>query len=123
MKRIFVAALIALMAAPVATSVAAQEYAPITSRDAFLSMIADRQLRLGRLGVNLVVRSNGAIDGSAIGWPLTGSWSWQNGYFCRDIDWSGTPIPYNCQLVEAAGDRVRFTVDQGSGDSAVFRVQ
>ncbi|SMY08992.1 dihydrodipicolinate reductase [Flavimaricola marinus] len=119
MKRLIAAALIALTAAPAV----AQDFSPITSRDAFLQMIADRQMRLGRFGVNIVVRSNGAIDGSAVGWPITGSWTWQNGYFCRDMDWSGTEIPYNCQLVEAAGDRVRFTVDQGAGDSAVFRLQ
>lgn len=118
MRTLIAAALIALTAAPVV----AQEFTPITTRDTFLARIADRELRLGRLGVNLRVRSNGAIDGSAVGWPLSGSWTWQNGYFCRDMDWSGTPIPYNCQLVEAAGNKVRFTVDQGAGDSATFRV-
>lgn len=119
MTRLAAAAFAVLTAAPVA----AQEFAPITSRDTFLSTIADRTLRLGRFGVNIVVRSDGAIDGSAVGWPLTGSWSWQDGYFCRDMDWSGTPIPYNCQLVELAGNQVRFTVDQGVGDSATFRVE
>jgi hypothetical protein len=40
------------------------------------------------------------------------------------MDWSGYEIPFNCQLVEALGDdRLRFTVDQGAGDSAEFRLR
>jgi hypothetical protein len=40
------------------------------------------------------------------------------------MDWSGYPIPQNCQLVEAKGDEViRFTVDRGAGDAASFRLR
>jgi hypothetical protein len=40
------------------------------------------------------------------------------------MDWSGTEIPYNCQLVEVAGDsQIRFTVDQGAGDSATLNLR
>ena len=119
MRPLIAAALIALTAAPAA----AQEFRPVTDRDTFVSLVQGRELHLGRFGVNLEVTPDGRIEGRAVGWDLTGSWSWQNGYFCRDMDWSGTPIPYNCQLVEAAGDQVRFTVDQGAGDSAVFRLR
>lgn len=118
-RRFIAAAVIALTAAPVA----ADGFVPVTDRSAFLSMVDGRELHLGRFGVNLRVQPDGTIEGRAVGWELTGSWSWQNGYFCRDMDWSGTPIPYNCQLVEAAGEQMRFTVDQGAGDSAVFRLR
>ena len=73
---------------------------------------------------SLNVRPDGRIDGSAMGWEITGSWSWTDGYFCREMDWSGMEIDFNCQLVEAEGiDKMRFTVDQGKGDSAVFRLR
>ena len=117
--RPILAALFALLAAPVA----AQDFVPVTDRGTFLQLVDGRELHLGRFGVNIRVRADGLIEGSAVGWDLTGTWSWQDGYFCRDMDWSGTPIPYNCQLVEAAADQVRFTVDQGAGDSAVFRLR
>ena len=66
----------------------------------------------------------GSIAGSALGWDITGHWAWKDGYFCREMDWSGTPITYNCQLVEASGaEKLRFTVDQGKGDSATFRLR
>ncbi|HMS95297.1 MAG TPA: hypothetical protein PKA03_08770 [Tabrizicola sp.] len=70
------------------------------------------------------VRPGGVIEGSALGWTITGTWDWRDGYFCREMDWSGTEITYNCQLVEARnGEAVRFTVDQGAGESATFRLR
>ena len=62
--------------------------------------------------------------GDALGWQITGSWWWNDGYFCREMDWEGYAIPYNCQLVETNDGRiVRFTVDRGTGDSAQFRLR
>jgi hypothetical protein len=39
------------------------------------------------------------------------------------MDWSGTEIDYNYQLVEVSGNRIRFTTDQGAGDDAVLRIR
>lgn len=104
--------------------VSANEFQPVTELSEFLSLIEGRELRLGLFGISLKVMPDGRIDGSALGDEVTGSWAWQDGFFCREMDWGGTPIPYNCQLVEAAGDDVlRFTVDQGAGDSAEFNLR
>ncbi len=74
--------------------------------------------------MTLNVMPNGQIDGSMMGWDVTGSWKWQDGYFCREMDWSGYTIDYNCQLVEANGSNsLRFTVDQGAGKSATFALK
>ena len=79
---------------------------------------------MGLFGISLKVEPDGEIRGSAMGWDVTGTWEWQDGYFCREMDWSGYPIPKNCQLVEAKGDEaIRFTVDKGAGDSASFNLR
>ncbi len=107
-----------------ATPVAADGFQPVREESRFLDLIKDRQLRIGLYNLSLNVLPDGSIDGSAMGWAITGNWSWKDGYFCREMDWSGTPISYNCQLVEAEGaDKLRFTVDQGKGDSATFRLR
>lgn len=111
-----------LLAAPVAA--AANDFEPVRDKGAFLSLVQDRELRISLYGLSLNVMPDGQIKGSALGWDITGSWSWQDGYFCREMDWSGMAIDYNCQLVEAQGsDKLRFTVDQGAGDSATFRLR
>ncbi|MCC5974173.1 MAG: dihydrodipicolinate reductase [Rubellimicrobium sp.] len=103
---------------------AADTFAPVTDQSEFVALVEGRELRLGALGITLRVLPDGQIEGRAAGWPVNGNWTWQEGYFCREMDWSGTPIPFNCQLVEAQGDsRLRFTVDRGEGDAASFNLR
>ena len=102
----------------------ANDYVPVSDESAFLSLMEGRELRLGMFGIALEVRPDGVIEGSASGWPVNGAWSWQDGFFCRELDWGGMEIPYNCQLVEVRGDsEIRFTVDQGAGQSAAFNLR
>ncbi len=108
----------ALLTAPPAL---AADFTAVSDRAAFLSLIDGKQLLLSTWNVALTVKPDGQISGSMMGWDVTGSWVWQDGYFCREMDWSGYPIDYNCQLVEAQGNEaLRFTVDKGAGRSAVF---
>ncbi len=119
MKYVVLSMILAMTAAPTL----ADDYAPIKDEDTFVSLVQGKQLRNFLYGIRLNVFEEGTITGSAIGWDIEGTWSWQDGYFCREMSWGGDPIAYNCQLVEARGDdRIRFTVDQGAGDSASFRL-
>jgi hypothetical protein len=113
---------ILLLSAPVAAT--ANDFEPVKDKDDFLSLVQNRELRIGIYNLSLNVMPDGQIKGSALGWDITGSWQWQDGYFCRQMDWSGMDIEYNCQLVEVQDDgRVRFTVDRGTGDSATFKLR
>lgn len=115
-------AYVLLLAGPAVAD--ATSFAPVRDKGDFLSLIQDRELRIGLYNLSLNVLSDGSIKGRALGWDITGNWQWQDGYFCREMDWSGMAIDYNCQLVEAEGaDRLRFTVDKGAGDSATFRLR
>ena len=106
-----------------ASGAQAQSYQPVTDQTTFLQILGDKRLSNRLYGVNLRVMPDGDIVGTGAGWEVTGTWSWQNGYFCREMTWGGDPIPYNCQLVETNGRDLRFTTDQGSGDSASFRLR
>lgn len=114
---------LALCAALLPARLAAAEFNRIESRDEFLAAVQGRNLEIGLFGLSLTVNPDGTITGSALGWDVTGRWSWQDGYFCREMDWSGMPIPYNCQLVELRGDEMRFTVDRGAGEAARFALR
>lgn len=88
----------------------------VTDRSEFVSLVAGRQLT--HLGVALTVGDNGRISGRAFGKAVTGSWNWQDGYFCRTMTWGDEVLPHNCQTVRLEGSRLRFTSDQGAGDYA-----
>ena len=106
-----------------ASPAAAQSYTRVTDEAEFLLLIGNQRLTHLFYDIDLAVTPDGRIDGDALGWPVTGTWSWQDGYFCREMDWGGDPIGYNCQLVEKNGDLLRFTVDQGAGRSAALRLR
>ncbi len=101
----------------------AHAFERISDRDTFVNTVDGKDLRIGMYGLTLNVNADGTISGRAVGWDIDGTWAWEDGYFCRDMDWSGYGIEYNCQLVEVQGDRIRFTVDQGAGDDAVLRIR
>lgn len=119
MLRAFTASLALIIAVPNA----AFAFERISDRNAFVDAVGGKDLRISLYGLTLNVEPDGTIEGKAMGWDISGSWSWENGFFCRDMDWSGRSIEYNCQLVERDGDRIRFTVDQGAGDDAVLRIR
>ncbi|MEN8896025.1 MAG: dihydrodipicolinate reductase [Yoonia sp.] len=108
----------------VATPAMAAGYDRVTDQAIFVDLINGKSLSNRLYGVWLQVTSDGKIAGDAWGWDITGSWTWENGFFCRDILWGGDPIGYNCQLVELRGDNeLRFTSDQGAGDNASFKLR
>ena len=119
LKSVAAAAFVVCAAVP-----AYAEFVPVSDRDAFLQVLDGRELRMGVFQIALKITPDGQINGSALGWDVTGTWAWEGGYFCREIDWSGEPIPYNCQLVEVQDNaKIRFTVDKGEGDEATFNLR
>ncbi len=107
-----------LIVAPVA---ALADYAPITSRSEFVNVISNKDLT--RLGISVSVKPDGKIEGSALGWDVTGSWKWSDGYFCRQMEWGGDDIGYNCQAVSVKGNKVKFQSDKGTGQHAVLTMR
>tara|TARA_R110001599_G_scaffold320826_1_gene531185 strand:+ start:421 stop:777 length:357 start_codon:yes stop_codon:yes gene_type:complete len=73
--------------------------------------------------VKLTVGTNGQIAGRGAAWPVSGSWTWKDGYFCRSLEWGGDDLGYNCQEVKASADKIRFTSDEGRGQSADFSLR
>ncbi len=109
----FLAVIIGLL---VVSGAARAEFAPVTERQRFVSLIEGRDLT--RFGVRLEVTPDGRIRGRAFGRDVTGAWRWAEGYFCRDLYWGSMELGANCQAVRAHGDTLRFISDQGTGQYA-----
>ena len=112
--------LMCLAVAMVAGSAVA-ETGRITSRDAFVQIVKDRALTT--TGIRLNVSPDGRLEGRAFGFAVTGSWSWQGGYFCREMKAGPREIPLDCQLVERLDNTLRFTAQKGKGDTADLRLR
>lgn len=104
-----------------AASAAQADFAKIADESDFRSLVAGKTLT--RPLVRLQVSPDGGISGIGVTWEVTGTWSWRDGYFCRDLNWGGSDLGYNCQQVAISDGRVRFTSDKGRGQSADFRLR
>lgn len=102
-------------------SPAMADFAKVQSASEFENLVAGKTLT--RPFVQLQVGTNGAISGKGAAWPVTGEWTWKDGYFCRSLEWGGDDLGYNCQEVKASSTKIRFTSDQGKGDSAEFSLR
>lgn len=106
-----------------ATPLRATETQVLRDKDTFLSVLDGRALTIGLFNLSLNVQPNGSLTGTAMGWDVTGSWAWKDGLFCREMDWSGYKIDYDCQVVEKVGEKLRFIAKYGKGQSADFRLK
>ena len=104
-----------------AATPAAAGFYKVNSAEEFRAIVEGKTLT--RPLVRIKVSSNGSISGRGATWDLSGNWTWKNGYFCRSLEWGGDDLGYNCQEVKASGGKIRFTSDQGSGDSADFSLR
>ena len=117
MRMMMFAAAAALSAGPVLA-----ELVKVDDQSRFVQLVNGKTLT--RPFVKLNVTPDGKIAGRGTRWDVEGTWSWENGYFCRDLFWGGDPLGYNCQEVQATDDgRIKFTSDRGAGDSAMFRLR
>ena len=93
----------------------------ITDAETFISTVQNRDLT--SMAVRLNIIPDGTIAGRAFGLQVTGTWTWDNGYFCRTLDTATQDFPLNCQLVETDSTTIRFTADKGTGDVANLRIK
>jgi hypothetical protein len=113
--------LIIALALSVVGSAAVAEFAKIEDQSQFVELVAGKTLK--RPFVELQVSPEGQISGVGAAWEVSGNWTWQDGFFCRDLTWGGDSLGYNCQAVEVRDGRIRFTSDRGQGDSAEFSLR
>jgi len=105
------------------TPMAAFAFEKLQDKDSLITALDGRALTMGLFRLSLQVTGDGQISGTAMGWGITGEWTWQDGLFCREMDWSGMAIAPDCQLVEQNGDKMRFTSNAGKGRSATFTLR
>jgi hypothetical protein len=104
-----------------ASPAAASDYVRVTDRGAFVSLVSGKSLT--SLGVSLTVSPSGSIGGRAFGSDVSGTWTWNNGYFCRTLKAGSRSFALNCQLVQTKPGRIRFVADRGKGDTADLRIR
>ncbi|MCP5038370.1 MAG: hypothetical protein GY945_12315 [Rhodobacteraceae bacterium] len=90
----------------------------IVDESGFIGTVTDREIT-SRLGT-LIIGSDGKVTGSVPIGKVTGSWNWDEGYWCRTVKIGFLKQSEDCQSVEVSPTEVRFAAEKGTGKAVLF---
>ena len=109
---------------PTASATAASGTGPITTRDEFYKLVADRPITGWNGPENFVLRSDGTMTGMLrSGATLSGPWYFDDGYFCREVIADQKSYGWDCQVVNIDGNEVTFVRKRGKGDKRKYVIK
>jgi hypothetical protein len=121
MKKLVCAALLLSACAPVPPPANPPDQGRIVTEDAFRAAIVGKPIRL-REGVVFTVNADNTITGDVNGQTATGTWTFEDGFWCRRIT-LGDIFTEDCQLWVVEGDRLVITREKGTGESFSYRLR
>ena len=90
----------------------------ITSESVFTEEVVDQYF--GDDGGKSIAKSDGTIEGDFGGQKLSGTWQWQDGYFCRTSTLGDLDIGSDCLVIEVTDKQMRLTLGKGEGPSIIY---
>ena len=67
---------------------------------------------------------DGTVSGEFGDQSLSGTWTWEDKYFCRTVKLGTRDFGRDCQVVEVSGDSLTVIRNKGEGDrSPVYRIE
>ena len=99
----------------------AEAIGPIETEEQLRANVVDRNLYYGEDTV--IITSAGRLDGSVSGEPLTGTWWWDDRFWCRTVTSEQDMKFTDCQVFEATADGLQVTSQRGSGVSFLYTLE
>ncbi|NNK67294.1 MAG: hypothetical protein HKO95_11210 [Rhodobacteraceae bacterium] len=97
-----------------------QDYEPVNELESFAAHLIGPKIMDPEDSANyFVILPDGAIEGTWYGNTLTGTWRWEDGYFCRALT-APRPAPEDCQEWSVANDRAKLVRNRGAGDATIY---
>ena len=93
---------------------------PITTEAEFRSAIVGKTI--GFNGNTLVINPDNTVSGPWDGQGITGTWYWEDQFWCRDISIGGNDLGVDCQTWTFDGSTARVTRDRGNGNGFDYTV-
>lgn len=91
---------------------------PITDEATFRDLVVGKRIQVGT-DAFMTINADNTISGEADGTTATGSWSFEDGFWCRTIR-VGDIINEDCQLWVIDGNQLVITRERGQGESFVW---
>lgn len=92
----------------------------IVEKEAFLYLIDSKVLT--RLGIQLILDSNGSVRGVIFGRAIKGHWSWQGQSLCWQAFLESKELHKDCSIVKISGSTLRFISNNKQNVYADFQI-
>ena len=121
MKVLSLGCLLASAAILTGGCVSTPDYQLITTEAEYRTAVVGRSVKLGS-GFSKT-HEDGTMTGTTQGKEINGTWTWEDGMFCREGMIGSDPLERDCQKMEIAGDRLRVTRNAGTGAVTEFDLE
>lgn len=86
-----------------------------------------REVAVGKLlsdrGFKATLHPDNTFSGTSRGETVEGTWSWEDGRYCREGTADGKPFAKSCRDIEVDGDRLTFIRDSGKRTTLRIKAQ
>jgi len=96
------------------------DYQPINTKEEYMAAVMGRTISLGNKSAT-TTHADGTMTGTAGGEEVIGTWSWEEGKFCREGTIGDEKLKRDCQKMALAGDQLRIT--RGDGSIGLFKLE
>ena len=93
----------------------------IATEQEFLDMVAGKKIANDH--GHSIAHPDGTISGAFQGKKMTGTWDWEDRYFCRAAVWGKKVFGRQCQTVTVSDNKVTFGRDKGKGKKVGYRLE
>lgn len=90
----------------------------VRTKDEYLEKCAD--VYFGEDAGRSIATSDGQIRGNFGGKELSGTWEWEDDYFCRTSTLGDLDLGHDCIVIEITSTQMRLTMEKGNGPSVVY---
>ena len=106
------------------SEVSTAAFVRISDGASFAQLIADKRLEVpDKPDRWFRLNANGTIVGDVGKGKVSGTWNFENGFWCRTLVAGVSSLGQDCQLVEHKPGVARFTREEGKGGSGEYLIK
>ena len=87
----------------------------IASEDEYRNTIVGKSITSKDKKTISTTHADGTMTGKSNGNKVVGTWTWEDGFFCREGKAGGQAFDRDCQMIEISGNKLKITRNKGNG--------
>lgn len=99
------------------------EFERIASKEQYLELVAGRVAQMKGSNFSSTAFADGTMKGGGGDRKLSGTWTWEDGFFCREGTIGSDVLKRDCQIIEISGDTLKVKRNRGEGENVVLQLK